>query len=123
MTLSPNDPKTWRNIAEHPAFEEKPFDPSWYDGEIDVDIRMLESAAIAILSHFPNYSCELIVLDDCTVYFEVTHQQSIVASVYPSDTDDYRRCYFVDIAGVNDEMRFETIDLMIEMLRTTSQLP
>jgi hypothetical protein len=73
--------------------------------------------ALKVLDAFPSYSCELVFLDDCTMYVRVSDRNRPIADVYPIWSDDQALRLFVDLEGCVDEIRLATIDDLISVLR------
>ncbi len=116
--MNPRIPQTWDDLATHPAFGNGRFDPKWYDGDVDADLFRLRQATITILDAFSGWTCELVVLDDCTMYVRFDDEQSTAFDVYPSVTDDDKPCFFLDFDGYpTDEIRVETPAELIRILR------
>ena len=114
--MNTNDPTTWHDISSHPTFEGGEFDRGWYDGDVDADLEMLRVAATDVLSRFPQYGCELFVLDDCTMYVTVDEHGTTVCSIYPAKTDEYKPCYFLDVEGHDEEIRVKTVSEIMGVL-------
>lgn len=114
--MKTNDPRTWHDISNHPALEGGEFDPSWYDGDVNVDLQMLRVAATEILSQHPQYECELFLLDDCTMYMTVEMGGAIRCSIYPAKTDDDKPSYFLDIESNDKEIRVESVEDVLGVL-------
>ena len=113
--MNPTDPNTWHNISQHPAFGGGDFDPLWYDGDVEGDLEKLRIVALAIIAALPEYACELVVLDDCTMYVQIYRFRSKIAAIYPTITDEGERAFFVDIA-YRDEIRCKTIEEVVDIL-------
>src|SRR6266446_1441601 len=116
--MNPRIPQTWDDLATRPAFGNGRFDPKWYDGDVDADLFRLRQATITILDAFSGWTCELVVLDDCTMYVRFDDEQSTAFDVYPSVTDNDKPCFFLDFDGYpTDEIRVETPAELIRILR------
>jgi hypothetical protein len=115
--MNPRDPLTWNDLANHPVFEGGRFDPNWYDGNVKEDLFRLRNAIITILNSFPTWSCELVVLDDCTMYVNLQDGHSTVGSLYPAVTDDFNPCFFLDFEGNPTEIRARTAIELVGILR------
>ena len=113
--MNPRDPLTWRELSSHPFFRGR-FDPAWYDGDPVGDLRMLREAASMLLAALPAYSCELVALDDATIYVRVSQGLSQVADICPSRTAEGKPCYFVDLVGCQDELTFESAAEVLGLL-------
>jgi hypothetical protein len=83
--VNPCDPLTWQELSGHPSFRGG-FDPAWYDGDPVADLRMLREVAIMLVTAVPAYSCELIALDDATIFVRLSQGSSQVADICPSTT-------------------------------------
>ncbi len=116
--MNPKDPNSWDTLADHPVFLGGAFDPAWYQGDARKDLSRLRSLAIRILRELPLMTCELVVLDDCTMYVESKIEESTVASVYPAILDNYEPCYFVDLVGCTKEIRVTDLDEVMSILHT-----
>jgi hypothetical protein len=115
--MNPRDPCTWDDLANHPAFEKGGFDPGWYDGDARRDLLRLREATSAILASFPTWSCQLVVLDDCTMYVELKDGPSVAGLLYPAVTDEFEPCFFLDVEGYAGEIRVKTAVELIRSLR------
>lgn len=63
----------------------------------------------------PGCTCELFLLDDCTMYIDVRTAAGR-CQVYPSQTHDNRPCYFVDIVGDTRELRARTVEQLVSLI-------
>src|SRR5258708_7525780 len=115
--MNPRNPQTWDDLANHPVFEKGRFDPNWYDGDAQEDLLRLRNVTLKILDSLPTCSCELVVLDDCTMYVRLEEGGSTVASLYPAMTDDFKQCFFLDIEEYPTEIRVKTPIEIVDILR------
>ena len=92
--MNPCDPLTWQELSSHPSFRGG-FEPAWYDGDPVGDLRMLREVATMLVAAMPAYACELVALDDATIYVRVSQGLSHVADICPSTTTEGKPCYFV----------------------------
>lgn len=115
--MNPRDPHTWRDLAEHPRFAGRGFDPAWYDGDVRDDLRLLRDTAVAVMEELPNSSCELMVLDDATMYVRVSQSSKTIADLCPSRRDDGSPCIFIDFGPGADEVRVDTPEEVVELLK------
>ena len=111
--MNTQDPSTWLDISAS-------FDANAYDGDMDADLALLRSGALHILNAFPSYSCELVVLDDLTMYVRITEAASTVAELCTSTADDGQPCYFIALLRPTNEIRVKTVEEVIEVLRKAS---
>lgn len=108
------DPNTWDTIANHPDFIDKPFDPRWYDGDHEADLKLLRDLAVKLKQRF--YQCEtrLIVLDDCTTYIEVESANLPKFCVHPSRLDSGEGGLYLDIEGDSRELYLASIESVLQ---------
>ena len=114
--MNPTDPTTWHNMSQHPFFKGGAFDPKWYDGDVKEDLEKMRLLSLKIIEAFPNVTCELVVLDDCTMYVTCDRYKSTVAGIYPARTDEGEPCYFID-KPTGDELRVRTTKEVVDILR------
>ena len=41
----------------------------------------------------------------------------MTAEIFPSNTEDNRRCYFIDLLGPTEEIRVKTVDDVVQVLQ------
>jgi hypothetical protein len=116
-SMNPRDPHTWHHLAEHPRFASQRFDPTWYDGDVEADLRLLRDAAIVVTESFPRLLCELVVLDDATMYVRTSQSGKLIADLCPSRRDDGSPCIFIDFGAGSDEIRIDTPEEVVELLK------
>lgn len=68
MAFDDSNPETWLDLSQHPSLCDKPFDPSWYDGDVEFELRLLRSFCIGITRLEAETQFKLVVLDDYTFY-------------------------------------------------------
>jgi hypothetical protein len=121
--MNPKDPKTWSYLGDHPIYGQCCFDSSWYDGDSDADLNLLREAALRISDSFPDSSCELIVLDDSTMFVRVLAGNSVIAEICPTETEDNYRGYFIDLLrpSNDNEIRVRTVEEVVQVLRAAEK--
>ncbi len=95
MSLIPTDPSTWLDLAEHPFFRSKRFDPTWYDGDLHADLELLRATTEILAGGEEGAEAELVVLDDCTFFCRLGHGANTLCEVFPSRTVNNERCVFI----------------------------
>ncbi len=68
MTFDASRPETWLDLSQHPSLCDKPFDPSWYDGDVEFELRLLRTLCISIERLEAEAKFKFVVLDDYTFY-------------------------------------------------------
>jgi hypothetical protein len=114
-SMNTTDPNTWQDISQHPTFNGGDFDPHWYEGDVKEDLEKLRALALAIIAALPDYTCELVILDDCTMSLQVFQGRLRIAEIYPTTSDDGEAEYFLDI-GSRDELRCKTTKEILDVL-------
>jgi len=115
--MNPKDPMTWLDIAKHPFYRGGPFQATWYDGDLQIDLTLLRNAAQRILNDFSSTSVELNVLDDSTIFVRVSQADSTIIEIYPTRTNEGASCYFIDFGPETAEIRVRSVEGLIEVLR------
>jgi hypothetical protein len=113
--MRPSDPTTWDDLAAHPRFAGKRFDPAWYEGDAGADLARIRACAIDVLAALPGATCELVVLDDCTTFVRF-HTGTREADVYPVVLDNGAAGFYVGFPNL-EELRVAEVGGVIAALR------
>ena len=109
--MNVHDPTTWVDLSTHPEFRGGIFDPEWYDGDLEYDLRLLREFAKEI-GRVEKVKCTLHVLDDCTIYVEVNGDEQTLGDVYPAyeSSKEDGKSYLVDASCSRIERLAETAE-------------
>jgi hypothetical protein len=122
MSFEKTNPNSWLDLSLHPSFVGKPFDKTWYDGDLDQDLLLLRRASALITHDTPDFAPEFVVLDDCTFFAEFRKNAIVCCQLYPSMTLQGERCLFVAFPDRPDlEIRVLTDGEAAEVMRALSR--
>ena len=122
MSFEVTNPDSWLDLSLHPFFEGKTFDKTWYDGDVDEDLRLLRRASSLIAHDTPEFKPELVVLDDCTFFTEFRKNATVCCELYPSTTRQGVSCLFFAFPDLPElEIRVPTEVEAAEVMRALSR--
>lgn len=70
MAIDPSDPRTWEKIRDDPQLRHLAENPAFYDGDVEADLRLMQSCGLALVSECPEVRLALHFEDDGTLHLE-----------------------------------------------------
>jgi hypothetical protein len=70
VAINPSYPTTWEKIHDDPQLKHLAENPAFYDGDVEADLRLMQSCGQALVSECPEVQLALQFEDDGTMHLE-----------------------------------------------------